>query len=67
MEMKILLSEISLPLELLLRMETSYTSGDKYSLCVFCRLTFQSAIVTSASSLILEREEGMLDRTYVAG
>ena len=36
-------------------------------LIVSCRVAFSSAIVVSATSLILEREEGMLDRTYVAG
>ena len=34
---------------------------------MLCRISFSSAIMISAASLVLERAEGMLDRTYVAG
>lgn len=68
MEMKILLSEISLHQDQLLRTRMSYLyKAVIIFFVVFCRITFQSAIVVSATSLVLERQEGMLDRTYVAG
>ena len=37
------------------------------NMSVLCRATFTAAIIISTTSLLLEREEGTLDRTYVAG
>ena len=51
---------------------SAVTCGDNITymvvnMSVLCRATFTAAIIISATSLLLEREEGMLDRTYVAG